>query len=85
MKNVRFFFYLKNCHFLEVKVSIYLNRRVFVMNVVRKIIKKRNSALLFLDKTLIYLKFDILSQIAYYSFFVTASIQKHLCLLRVKS
>ena len=30
MKNIRFF-YLKNCHFLMVKFSIYLNRRVFVM------------------------------------------------------
>ena len=26
-----FFFYLKNFQFLEVKFSIYLNRRVFVM------------------------------------------------------
>ena len=30
MKNITFF-YLKNCHFLVVKFSIYLNRRVFVM------------------------------------------------------
>ena len=30
MKNVRAF-YLKNFQFLEVKLSIYLNRRVFVM------------------------------------------------------
>ena len=30
MKNIRFF-YLKNCYFLVVKFSIYLNRRVFVM------------------------------------------------------
>ena len=30
MKNIRIF-YLKNCHFLVVKFSIYLNRRVFVM------------------------------------------------------
>ena len=30
MKNIRFF-NLKNCHFLVVKFSIYLNRRVFVM------------------------------------------------------
>ena len=32
MKNIRVF-YLKIFNFLEVKVSIYLNRRVFVMNV----------------------------------------------------
>ena len=31
MKNIRIF-YLKICHFLVVKFSIYLNRRVFVMN-----------------------------------------------------
>ena len=31
MKNIRVF-YLKNCQFLEVKFSIYLNSRVFVMN-----------------------------------------------------
>ena len=30
MKNIRIF-YLKNCHFLVVKFSIYLNRHVFVM------------------------------------------------------
>ena len=30
MKNIRIF-YLKNCHFLVVKFSLYLNRRVFVM------------------------------------------------------
>ena len=30
MKNIRFF-YLKNCHFLVVKFSVYLNRRVFIM------------------------------------------------------
>ena len=30
MKNIRFF-YLKNFVFLEVKFSIYLNRRVFIM------------------------------------------------------
>ena len=30
MKNIRVF-YLKNFNFLEVKFSIYLNRRVFVM------------------------------------------------------
>ena len=30
MKNIRMF-YLKNCHFLVVKFSVYLNRRVFVM------------------------------------------------------
>ena len=30
MKNIRIF-YLKNCHFLVVKFSVYLNRRVFVM------------------------------------------------------
>ena len=30
MKNIRVF-YLKNFSFLEVKFSIYLNRRVFVM------------------------------------------------------
>ena len=27
----KIFFYLKNCHFLVVKFSVYLNRRVFVM------------------------------------------------------
>ena len=32
MKNIRFF-YLKKCHFLVVKFSIYLNRRVFVMSI----------------------------------------------------
>ena len=31
MKNIRIF-YLKNCHFLVVKFSVYLNRRVFVMS-----------------------------------------------------
>ena len=31
MKNIRFF-YLKNCHFLVVKFSIYLNRGIFVMH-----------------------------------------------------
>ena len=30
MKNIRIF-YMKNCHFLVVKFSVYLNRRVFVM------------------------------------------------------
>ena len=30
MKNIGFF-YLKNCHFLVVKFSVYLNRRVFIM------------------------------------------------------
>ena len=30
MKNIRIF-YLKNCHYLVVKFSVYLNRRVFVM------------------------------------------------------
>ena len=30
MKNIRTF-YVKNCHFLMVKFSVYLNRRVFVM------------------------------------------------------
>ena len=30
MKYIRIF-YLKNCHFLVVKFSMYLNRRVFVM------------------------------------------------------
>ena len=32
MKNIGVFFYLKSLGFLEVKISIYLNRRVFVMN-----------------------------------------------------
>ena len=36
MKNIRVF-YLKNCRFLEVKFSIYLNRRVFVMLIRAKI------------------------------------------------
>ena len=31
MKNIRIF-YVKNCHFLVVKFSVYLNRRVFVMD-----------------------------------------------------
>ena len=35
MKNIRIF-YLKNCHFLVVKFSVYLNRRVFVMVSKRK-------------------------------------------------
>ena len=30
MKNIRIF-HLKNIHFLVVKISVYLNRRVFVM------------------------------------------------------
>ena len=30
MKNIRIF-YLKNCRFLVVKFSVYLNRRVFAM------------------------------------------------------
>ena len=30
MKNIRIF-YLKNCHFLVVQFSVYLNRHVFVM------------------------------------------------------
>ena len=30
MKNIRIF-YLKNCHFLVVKFSVYFNRRVFIM------------------------------------------------------
>ena len=30
MKNIRIF-YLKICHFLVIKFSVYLNRRVFVM------------------------------------------------------
>ena len=30
MKNIRIF-YLKNCHFLVVKFSVYFNRHVFVM------------------------------------------------------
>ena len=33
MKNIRVFFYLKSLGFLEVKFSIYLNRRVFVMHI----------------------------------------------------
>ena len=37
MENIRIF-YLKICHFLVVKFSVYLNRRVFVM--------KRNSYLI---------------------------------------
>ena len=32
MKNIRMF-YLKICHFLVVKFSVYLNRHVFVMHV----------------------------------------------------
>ena len=36
MKNIRFFL-SENFHFLVVKFSVYLNRRVFVMN---NIIKK---------------------------------------------
>ena len=32
MKNIRVFFLSENVQFLEVKFSIYLNRRVFVMN-----------------------------------------------------
>ena len=31
MKNNRIF-YVENCHFLVVKFSVYLNRRVFLMN-----------------------------------------------------
>ena len=31
MKNIRIF-YVKNCHFLVVKFSMYLNRHVFVMD-----------------------------------------------------
>ena len=30
MRNIRIF-YLKNCHFLVIKFSVYFNRRVFVM------------------------------------------------------
>ena len=30
MKNIRIF-YLKNCHCLVVKFSVFLNRRIFVM------------------------------------------------------
>ena len=33
MKNIRFFFLSEICHFLVVKFSVYLNRRVFVMEV----------------------------------------------------
>ena len=33
------FFYLKNCHFLVVKFSVYLNRRVFV--IIIKNVKKK--------------------------------------------
>ena len=33
MKNDRFFFYLKTFFFFVVKFSIYLNRRVFVIEV----------------------------------------------------
>ena len=33
MKNIRIF-YPKNCHFLVVKFSVYLNGRVFVMSFV---------------------------------------------------
>ena len=44
MKNIRIF-YLKNCHFLVVKFSVYLNRRVFVMIFVY------NSVMLHLDFT----------------------------------
>ena len=32
MKNIRFFFLCENFQFLEVKFSIYMNRRVFVMD-----------------------------------------------------
>ena len=32
MKNISVFFLSENFQFLEVKFSIYLNRRVFVMN-----------------------------------------------------
>ena len=35
MKNIRIF-YLKNCHFLVVKFSVYLNRRVFIMETNRE-------------------------------------------------
>ena len=33
MKNIKFFIY-ENFQFLEVKFSIYLNRRVFVMSII---------------------------------------------------
>ena len=36
MKNIRIF-YLKNCHFLVVKFSAYLNRHVFVMCSMKKL------------------------------------------------
>ena len=37
MKNIRIF-YVKNCQFLVVKVSVYLNRRVFVIHVSNKFV-----------------------------------------------
>ena len=50
MKNIRYF-YLKNCHFLVVKFSIYLNRCVFVMLVYKA---ERVTDLLLTDKVTIF-------------------------------
>ena len=44
MKNIRFF-YLKNCPFLVVKFSVYLNRHVFVMGYAEMMFIWRDSAL----------------------------------------
>ena len=55
MKNIRIF-YLKNCHVLVVKFSVYLNRRVFVMRSVCPNIEDKcdmaSSYSLYFDNTL---------------------------------
>ena len=42
MKNIRIF-YVKNCHILVVKLSVYLNRRVFVMSRIGEYVKKKKQ------------------------------------------
>ena len=54
MKNIRFF-YVKNCHFLVVKFSVYLNRRVFVMGKIKYI--DSSSADFQIKKTTIFFIF----------------------------
>ena len=60
MKNIRIF-YLKNCHFLVVTFSVYLNRRVFVMYLL-------NSKIAFILKTPRHEEIRLLSALSFCSF-----------------
>ena len=54
MKNIRFFL-SEICHFLVVKFSVYLNRRVFVMLIMNHLVKRFQCIVIFSEK----IRFDI--------------------------